>query len=162
MTLQMSQSASALHEQLSSHFFRSSHNLKFLNCFSSFLISSRSRLGDPNATCYPCCHMKTSCRWSWFGFPRTAAISSSKVTIFSRPARDGALRGTRTVRGSMFAEIGASPLAIDKSNSLILRGTKYSISGSAPVRRRIHDKFRINHSMLCFNRLVYNSTEFAQ
>lgn len=125
ITLQMSQSASALQEQFSSHFFKSSHSLKFLNCFSSLLISSRS---DNVAVCYPFCHMNTSCR-SW-GFPFMAS-SSSKVTIFSR-GRGGAFLGALTVSGSMFAATGVSPAAMDRSNSLMLLGTKYSMRGSPP------------------------------
>lgn len=140
----MSQSASALHEQLSSHFFKSSHNLKFLNCFSSFftllkslkLVSAVSELFvnvalPPFGNCYPFCHMNTSCS-SVFLF-RREAISSSNVTIFSFCLGPN-LRGAFTVRGRKLLPTGPSPV-IDRSNSLILRGTKYSIKGSAPENR---------------------------
>lgn len=119
ITLHISQSASALHEQFSSHFFKSSHNLKFLNCLNSLLIASKSEAvagggggASPTTNCYPFCHMNTSC---------CIFISSSNVTCFSLVFRIGILI------------TGASPVATDKSNSLTLRGTKYSTSGSLPA-----------------------------
>lgn len=138
ITLQISQADSALHEQLSSHFFKSSHSLKFFNSLrSSFLIllrwfcSSSLSLSarPPISKRYPFCHMNTSCR-SAFLFLR--ANSSSNVTIFSR-GLGAAFLGTLTVNGSILAT-GVSPAAPDKSNSLTLRGTKYSMRGSAPAK----------------------------
>lgn len=62
-TLQISQSCSVLHEQLSSHFFKSSHSLKFLKAFSSFFTASRFPKSESLTSfgnCYPVCHMNTS------------------------------------------------------------------------------------------------------
>lgn len=81
------------------------------------------------SNCYPFCHMNTSCRSWFFVFD---ASSSSKVTIFSRGFAT-ILRVIRAVSGRMF---GTSLPVPDKSNSLRLRGTKYSINGSAPARKK--------------------------
>jgi hypothetical protein len=131
ITLHMSHSASALHEQSSSHFLSPSHSLKFLNCFSSLLtaLKSSTRLVSLLTNCYPFCHMNTS--WSSGSLLILAAISSSNVTIFSFCLLATFL-GTLTVSGRKLAEMGVSPVAIDRSNSLTLLGTKYSIRGSAP------------------------------
>lgn len=164
-TLQMSQSLSVLQEHPSSHFFKSSQILKFLNCFNSFftvlksLIALLSSVSSPvftakslnfamystaslalllplvfaeqNSSCYPLCHMKTS--WSSGDFASLHAISSSKVTIFSFCLGCAFLSG-RTVRGRNVLAMGVSPDVMERSNSLILRGTKYSTKGSAPER----------------------------
>lgn len=151
-----------LQEQPSSHFFKSSHIRKFLNCFNSFfallrslmaLLSSASSpvftarslsfaiyptaslvlLAAPpvfdSSNCYPLCHMKMS--WSSGDFARREAISSSNVTIFSF-CFDCIFLGARTVRGRKVPAMGESPAVMERSNSLMLRGTKYSTRGSAP------------------------------
>lgn len=163
-TLQISQSVSVLQEQPSSHFFKSSHILKFLNCFSSLLTLLRSLMAllssvsspvlaarslsfaiystaslvllllppgfdGVSSNCYPLCHMKIS--WSSDDFASLDAISSSKVTIFSFCLECNFL-GARTVRGRNVPATGLSPAVKDRSNSLILRGTKYSTRGSEP------------------------------
>lgn len=70
--------------------------------------------------------MNTSCKSCPFIF---AANSSSNVTIFSR-GFCGNFLGIRVVNGNIF---GTTSLPVtDKSNSLTLLGTKYSINGSAP------------------------------
>lgn len=128
----MSQSASALHEQLSSHFFKSSHNLKFFSSFlkSFFIVDNIVSSCIIFSNCYPLCHMNTSCNSCPLVFD---VNSSSNVTIFSR-VLGGIFLGILVVSGSIF---GTTSLPVtDKSNSLTLLGTKYSINGSAPKTKK--------------------------
>lgn len=90
-------------------------------------------LTEGSSNCYPLCHMKMS--WSSGDLASLDAISSSKVTIFSF-CFDCTFLGARTVKGRKVPVIWLSPPVIERSNSLILRGTKYSTSGSAPVRKK--------------------------
>lgn len=132
----MSQSDSMLHEQFASHFFKSSHNLKFFNSLrKSFLLTVVVIVSSCNllifSNCYPFCHMNTSCKSGPFIF---VANSSSNVTIFSR-GFCGNFRDNLVVSGNIF---GTTSLPVtDRSNSLTLLGTKYSINGSAPKNNRI-------------------------
>lgn len=148
ITLQMSQSASVLQEQPSSHFFRSSHNLKFLNCLSSFFTKLKSSTMSSTffSLCYPFCHMNTSLK---LGLSALISSSSSKVTIFSF-CLEITLLGTLTVSGRKFPAAEASSVVMDRSNSLMLLGTKYSIRGSAPEKwkfseivQHIQQKFKM-------------------
>lgn len=168
ITLHMSQSASALQLQLSSHFFKSSQSLKFVSLLRmdvDFVEEAELDVlaigcgevhdGDgvePSVSgcvwacsdCYPLCHINTS----GMGTPmsmlgRVLSNSSSNVTVFSLRGFGGSLRTycARTANGSWFCSSikscwgilgGNKSPPIDKSNSDTLRGTKYSINGSAP------------------------------
>lgn len=184
-TLQISQSLSVLQEHPSSHFFKSSQILKFLNCFNSFLTVLKSLIAllssvsspvfaakslnfaiystaslalllppdfaEENSSCYPLCHMKISC--SSGDFASLQAISSSKVTIFSF-CLDCSFLGGRTVSGRNVLAMGASPDVMERSNSLMLRGTKYSTKGSAPES---HNEFIITPMKLLRSIVTYNS-----
>lgn len=87
--------------------------------------------------------------------PILEAISSSKVTIFSFCFAVELLDiflGALTVNGMKWGN-GGDSVEMDRSNSLMLRGTKYSTKGSAP---KIEDILNDEYLQACTLRYVFH------